>query len=114
MNKKTKIQQKKLFSRVFAKTYLHNLYDVSMNHLKQRGFFSNSNDEQYYNVLLNDVYTQSENIVNTDYVICNQLTSELSNNHKTEMISQHRTSLINERKRKEDEARRKKEEEEVN
>mgnify|MGYP007031245769 CR=1 FL=1 len=52
MNKNIKIQQKKLYSRVFSKTYLHNLYDVAMNHLKQRGFFSNSNDEQYYNIIL--------------------------------------------------------------
>jgi hemerythrin-like domain-containing protein len=84
-----------------------------MNHLKQRGFFSNSNDEQYYNILLKDVYTQSEHIVKTDYVVYNQLNKELSNEYVNGMISQHRQSLINERKRKENVARMKKEEEEV-
>jgi hypothetical protein len=113
VNKNVKIQQKKLYSRVFSKSYLHNLLDVSMNHLKQRGFFSNSNDEQYYNILLKDVYTQSDHIVKSDYVVYNQLNSELTNDYMNGMINQHRQSLINERKRKENESRLKREEEEV-
>ncbi len=84
-----------------------------MNHLKQRGFFSNSNDEQYYNILLKDVYTQSDHIVKSDYVVYNQLNSELTNDYMNGMINQHRQSLINERKRKENESRLKREEEEV-
>jgi hypothetical protein len=83
-----------------------------MNHLKQRGFFTNPNDEQYYNVVLQDVYNQSEKYVNTDYVVYNQLNSQLTNDFNTSMISQHRQSLINERIRKENVSRMNKEAEE--
>jgi hypothetical protein len=113
MNRVTKIQQKKLYSRVFAKSYLDKLKDNTIGHLNERGFFKNSNDNQYYKTLLEHIYDNSSTLVESDYLILNKLNQTLECEFVDKMQNLHKESLLKERNRKAEEARLKKEEEEV-
>jgi hypothetical protein len=113
MNKVTKVQQKKLYSRVFAKGYLDKLRDNTLNHLDERGYFKNSNDNHYYKTLLNHIYENTCGLVGSDYVIYNKLNETLNTTYITDVISSHKENIMKEKKRREEEARKKKAEEEV-
>jgi hypothetical protein len=114
VNKVTKIQQKKLYSRVFAKSYLDKLKDNTLKHLEERGYFKNSNDNNYYKTLLTHIYDNSCGLVNSDYVVYNRLNENLNSTYVNEMINSHKESIMKEKKRREEETRKKKDEEEVN
>lgn len=97
-----KTKQKKLFARVYAKEYFSRLKNLTVNHLIERGFFTNIIDTQYYNSLSPFVYTESEAIKNHDYIVVESMNDAFAFDFHNKNRLLHQMSINKEKKRKEE------------
>ena len=97
-----KTQQKKLYSRVFAKQFLSKFRDHSFKDLFKRGTFKDPVENEYHNSLLPHTYKNSQEINQNDFLVVNDLNEHFTDIFTKMKKASHKKSLENEVKRLED------------
>lgn len=96
------INQKKLFSRQFAKDYMSKLKVNTIRQCEERRVFRNPMQNQYQNNLLSFIYKNSEAIKKDDYTIVRELNKNFEVDYTNRKQLKHKEAMANEKKRKED------------